>query len=84
MLKKNGVNISLCIDYKMVNSMATVMEYAIPLGSVLLMMQVDFLGQNDDFTDPQDIGICVSIRTLRMVANAVWPKQCADGIPVHD
>ncbi|KAE8875803.1 hypothetical protein PF005_g30074 [Phytophthora fragariae] len=30
-LKKNGVNIRLCIDYKMVNAVTAIMEYAISL-----------------------------------------------------
>ncbi|GMF49061.1 unnamed protein product [Phytophthora fragariaefolia] len=30
-LKKNGVDIRLCIDYKMVNSVTAIMEYAMPL-----------------------------------------------------
>ncbi|KAJ8566269.1 hypothetical protein ON010_g6854 [Phytophthora cinnamomi] len=30
-LKKNGVDIRLCIDYKMVNAMTVLMEYAMPL-----------------------------------------------------
>ncbi|GMF57192.1 unnamed protein product [Phytophthora fragariaefolia] len=35
-LKKNGVDIRLCIDYKMVNSVAAILEYAMPLGDALL------------------------------------------------
>ncbi|OWZ18443.1 hypothetical protein PHMEG_0007454 [Phytophthora megakarya] len=30
-LKKNGVDIRLCIDYKMVNAVTAIMEYAMPL-----------------------------------------------------
>ncbi|OWZ17198.1 hypothetical protein PHMEG_0008893 [Phytophthora megakarya] len=30
-LKKNGQDIRLCIDYKMVNAVTTIMEYAMPL-----------------------------------------------------
>ncbi|OWZ09013.1 hypothetical protein PHMEG_00018352 [Phytophthora megakarya] len=35
-LKKNGVDIQLCIDYKRVNAVTTIMEYAIPLVDNLL------------------------------------------------
>ncbi|KAE9347031.1 hypothetical protein PF008_g8005 [Phytophthora fragariae] len=35
-LKKNGVDIRLCIDYKMVNAATTIMEYAMPLVDDLL------------------------------------------------
>ncbi|OWY97047.1 hypothetical protein PHMEG_00032518 [Phytophthora megakarya] len=35
-LKKNGEDIRLCIDYKMVNHVTTVMEYAMPLVDDLL------------------------------------------------
>ncbi|GMF58164.1 unnamed protein product [Phytophthora fragariaefolia] len=35
-LKKNGVDIRLCIDYKMVNAITALMEYAIPLVDDLL------------------------------------------------
>ncbi|GMF69434.1 unnamed protein product [Phytophthora fragariaefolia] len=35
-LKKNGVNIRLCIDYKMVNAITVLMEYAMPLVDDLL------------------------------------------------
>ncbi|OWY90389.1 reverse transcriptase, partial [Phytophthora megakarya] len=35
-LKKNGVDIRLCIDYKRVNAVTTVMEYAMPLVDDLL------------------------------------------------
>ncbi|GMF31670.1 unnamed protein product [Phytophthora fragariaefolia] len=35
-LKKNGVDIRLCIDYKMVNSVTAIMEYAMPLVDDLL------------------------------------------------
>ncbi|GMF19432.1 unnamed protein product [Phytophthora fragariaefolia] len=35
-LKKNGVGIRLCIDYKMVNSVTIIMEYAMPLVDDLL------------------------------------------------
>ncbi|OWZ15139.1 hypothetical protein PHMEG_00011281 [Phytophthora megakarya] len=35
-LKKNGVDIRLCIDYKRVNAVTTIMEYAMPLVDDLL------------------------------------------------
>ncbi|GMF22442.1 unnamed protein product [Phytophthora fragariaefolia] len=35
-LKKNGVDIRLCIDYKMVNAITVLMEYAMPLVDDLL------------------------------------------------
>ncbi|GMF51186.1 unnamed protein product [Phytophthora fragariaefolia] len=35
-LKKNGVDIRLCIDYKIVNSVTAIMEYAMPLVDDLL------------------------------------------------
>ncbi|GMF52037.1 unnamed protein product [Phytophthora fragariaefolia] len=35
-LKKNGVDIRLCVDYKMVNSVTAIMEYAMPLVDDLL------------------------------------------------
>ncbi|GMF30476.1 unnamed protein product [Phytophthora fragariaefolia] len=35
-LKKNGVDIRLCIDYKMVNSLTAIMEYAMPLVADIL------------------------------------------------
>ncbi|GMF40704.1 unnamed protein product [Phytophthora fragariaefolia] len=35
-LKKNGVDIRLCIDYKLVNSVTAIMEYAMPLVDDLL------------------------------------------------
>ncbi|GMF58211.1 unnamed protein product [Phytophthora fragariaefolia] len=35
-LKKNGVDIRLCIDYKMVNAITVLMEYAMPLVDELL------------------------------------------------
>ncbi|POM72530.1 Reverse transcriptase [Phytophthora palmivora] len=35
-LKKNGVDIRLCINYKMVNALTTIMEYAMPLVNDLL------------------------------------------------
>ncbi|OWZ03238.1 LOW QUALITY PROTEIN: hypothetical protein PHMEG_00025069 [Phytophthora megakarya] len=35
-LKKNGEDIRLCIDYKMVNSVTAIMEYAMPLVDDLL------------------------------------------------
>ncbi|OWZ02026.1 LOW QUALITY PROTEIN: hypothetical protein PHMEG_00026487 [Phytophthora megakarya] len=36
MLKKNGVEIRLCIDYKRANAVTTIMEYAMPLVDDLL------------------------------------------------
>ncbi|OWY90879.1 reverse transcriptase [Phytophthora megakarya] len=35
-LKKNGIDIRLCIDYKRVNAVTTIMEYAMPLVDDLL------------------------------------------------
>ncbi|OWZ21532.1 hypothetical protein PHMEG_0003908 [Phytophthora megakarya] len=35
-LKKNGVGIRLCIGYKRVNAVTTIMEYAMPLADALL------------------------------------------------
>ncbi|POM79876.1 Hypothetical protein PHPALM_2355, partial [Phytophthora palmivora] len=35
-LKKNGVDIRLCIDYKMVNALTTIIEYAMPFVNDLL------------------------------------------------
>ncbi|GMF62089.1 unnamed protein product [Phytophthora fragariaefolia] len=35
-LKKNRVDIRLCIDYKMVNSVTAILEYAMPLVDDLL------------------------------------------------
>ncbi|OWY90658.1 hypothetical protein PHMEG_00041124 [Phytophthora megakarya] len=35
-LKKNGEDIRLCIDYKMVNTVTAIMEYAMPLVDDLL------------------------------------------------
>ncbi|OWZ05804.1 hypothetical protein PHMEG_00022034 [Phytophthora megakarya] len=35
-LKKNGIDIRLCIDYKMVNAVTAIMEYAMPLVDDLL------------------------------------------------
>ncbi|OWZ03542.1 hypothetical protein PHMEG_00024714 [Phytophthora megakarya] len=35
-LKKNGVDIRLCIDYKRVNAVTTIMEYAMPLVSAFV------------------------------------------------
>ncbi|POM66574.1 Hypothetical protein PHPALM_17546 [Phytophthora palmivora] len=35
-LKKNGIDIRLCIDYKMVNAVTAIMEYAMPLVDELL------------------------------------------------
>ncbi|OWZ10635.1 LOW QUALITY PROTEIN: hypothetical protein PHMEG_00016485 [Phytophthora megakarya] len=35
-LKKNGEDIRLCIDYKMVNAVTAIMKYAMPLGDDLL------------------------------------------------
>ncbi|GMF53813.1 unnamed protein product [Phytophthora fragariaefolia] len=42
-LKKNGVDIRLCIDYKMVNSVTAVMEYAMPLVDDLLTDMEEYL-----------------------------------------
>ncbi|KAG3078384.1 hypothetical protein PI124_g19968 [Phytophthora idaei] len=36
MLKKNGVDIRLCVDYRLVNAITTLMEYAMPLVDDLL------------------------------------------------
>ncbi|GMF51973.1 unnamed protein product [Phytophthora fragariaefolia] len=36
-LKQNGVDIRLCIDYRMVNSVTSIMEYAMPLVDDLLI-----------------------------------------------
>ncbi|GMF73237.1 unnamed protein product [Phytophthora fragariaefolia] len=36
MLKKNGVDIRLCIDYKMINAITVLIEYAMPLVDDLL------------------------------------------------
>ncbi|KAE8951277.1 hypothetical protein PR001_g33793, partial [Phytophthora rubi] len=35
-LKKNGIDIRLCIDYKLVNAVTLIMEYAMPLVDDLL------------------------------------------------
>ncbi|GMF22950.1 unnamed protein product [Phytophthora fragariaefolia] len=42
-LKKNGVNIRLCIDYKMVNAITVLMEYAMPLVDDLVTELVSYL-----------------------------------------
>ncbi|OWY93622.1 hypothetical protein PHMEG_00036913 [Phytophthora megakarya] len=41
MLKKNGVDIRLCIDYKRVNAVTPTMEYAMPL-DLLTDMEAGF------------------------------------------
>ncbi|GMF50624.1 unnamed protein product [Phytophthora fragariaefolia] len=43
-LKKNGVGIRLCIDYKMINSVTANMEYATPLVDDLLTDMDTYLG----------------------------------------
>ncbi|GMF51367.1 unnamed protein product [Phytophthora fragariaefolia] len=42
-LKKNGQNIRLCIDYKMVNAITLIMEYAMPLVDDLLTEMENYL-----------------------------------------
>ncbi|GMF37535.1 unnamed protein product [Phytophthora fragariaefolia] len=42
-LKKNGVDIRLCIDYKMANSVTAIMEYGIPLVDDLLTDMENYL-----------------------------------------
>ncbi|POM65544.1 Hypothetical protein PHPALM_18721 [Phytophthora palmivora] len=42
-LKKNGVDIRLCIDYKMVNAVTAIMEYAMPLVDDLLTDMESYL-----------------------------------------
>ncbi|OWZ08857.1 hypothetical protein PHMEG_00018535 [Phytophthora megakarya] len=42
-LKKNGQDIRLCIDYKMVNAVTAIMEYAMPLVDDLLTEQENYL-----------------------------------------
>ncbi|POM65384.1 Reverse transcriptase, partial [Phytophthora palmivora] len=42
-LKKNGVDIRLCIDYKMVNAITAIMEYAMPLVDDLLTDMESYL-----------------------------------------
>ncbi|OWZ03949.1 hypothetical protein PHMEG_00024236, partial [Phytophthora megakarya] len=42
-LKKNGVDIRLCIDYKRVNAVTTIMEYAMPLVDDLLTDMESYL-----------------------------------------
>ncbi|GMF16102.1 unnamed protein product [Phytophthora fragariaefolia] len=60
--RKNGVGIRLCIDYKMVNSVTAIMEYAIPLAhrheeiSVVLLPRCCqwILGIDDDSESSED------------------------------
>ncbi|GMF48445.1 unnamed protein product [Phytophthora fragariaefolia] len=42
-LKKNGVDIRLCIDYKMANSVTAIMEYGMPLVDDLLTDMENYL-----------------------------------------
>ncbi|OWY94503.1 hypothetical protein PHMEG_00035737 [Phytophthora megakarya] len=56
-LKKNGEDIRLCIDYKMVNSVTAIMEYAMPQR---------ILGHNDDSQSSKDISICLPTGAFRM------------------
>ncbi|GMF28820.1 unnamed protein product [Phytophthora fragariaefolia] len=78
-LKKNGVDIRLCIVYKKVNSVTAIMEYAMPLVDNLLT----------DMENSEDICICLSTGAFewlrmpfglknarmiyqRMIDNALW------------
>ncbi|POM74989.1 Hypothetical protein PHPALM_7964, partial [Phytophthora palmivora] len=71
-LKKNGVDIRLCIDYKMVNAVTAIMEYAMPLVDDLLTDMEAYLwffvgcgerilGHNDDTESSEDL--CIRLRT---------------------
>ncbi|OWZ09759.1 hypothetical protein PHMEG_00017488 [Phytophthora megakarya] len=62
-LKKNWVDIRLCSDYKRVNAVTTIMEYAMPLVDDLLtdMEAKRVLGCDDD--EESSEGICFCMRT---------------------
>ncbi|POM64342.1 Hypothetical protein PHPALM_20140, partial [Phytophthora palmivora] len=47
-LKKNGVDIRLCIDYKMVNAVTAIMEYVMPLVDDLLTDMEAYLCQHSE------------------------------------
>ncbi|OWZ10415.1 hypothetical protein PHMEG_00016733 [Phytophthora megakarya] len=57
----------------MVNAVTTVMDASCGRHTDRFVYWI--VGNNNDLTGSQDLGICVSIRTLRMAANAVWSKQ---------
>ncbi|KAG2975746.1 hypothetical protein PC123_g26248 [Phytophthora cactorum] len=82
-LKKNGKDIRLCIDYKRVNMITAIMEYAMPLVddlltelghslSVVLLARCceRVLGGDDDATCPQNFGLRVCPGAFRMAPNA--------------
>ncbi|OWZ12271.1 hypothetical protein PHMEG_00014595 [Phytophthora megakarya] len=54
-LKKNGEDIRLCIDYKMVNTATAIMEYAMPLIDELLTDLIPICG-SAHLTQPADSG----------------------------
>ncbi|GMF39308.1 unnamed protein product [Phytophthora fragariaefolia] len=76
MLKKNGVDIRLCIDYNMVNAMTVLMEYAMPLVDDLLAELDKYLwfcsldaasrvlGGHDDSASQRDLGVCLRTGAL--------------------
>ncbi|GMF36835.1 unnamed protein product [Phytophthora fragariaefolia] len=68
-LKKNGVDIRLCIDYKMVNAITVLMEYAMPLVNDLPVVlrarrSQRVLGGHDDSAGQRDLGVCLRTGAL--------------------
>ncbi|POM76328.1 Hypothetical protein PHPALM_6441 [Phytophthora palmivora] len=70
-LKKHGVDIRLCIDYKMVNAVTAIMEYAMPLVDDLLTDMEAYLWHFEWLRMPFGLKNA-SMIYQRMIDNALW------------
>eukprot|EP00644_Phytophthora_capsici_P000868 jgi/Phyca11/109283/e_gw1.16.872.1 len=84
-IKKNGVDIRLCIDYRLVNSLTRLMVYPMPLindlledlDKVLLGHGKRILGGADDGTRSEDLGVHYTFWLVRVDSYAIRPEERA-------
>ncbi|KAJ8564038.1 hypothetical protein ON010_g7309 [Phytophthora cinnamomi] len=95
-LKQNGQNIRFCSDYKTVNSVTAILEYAMLLVSDMFsdlagyvpVLQIARCGQRilshrDDSTSPQYFGVRVPPGALRVATYAFRPQERANDLPAY-
>ncbi|OWZ07728.1 hypothetical protein PHMEG_00019843 [Phytophthora megakarya] len=81
-LKKNGQDIRLCIDYKMVNAVTAIMEYAMPLVDDWLTELENYLWCCSLDAASGFWAIMMTMRARKVSAfvlapNAIWIEECS-------
>ncbi|OWZ18853.1 reverse transcriptase [Phytophthora megakarya] len=79
-IKKNGVDIRLCVDYPFVISLTRLMGYAMSLINDPLEDLEKVLGA-DDGASAEDLGVYYVFRIVRVDSHVVWIEKRTTDLP---